>query len=248
MPASAPRKRATAATATCSRKAPPASRSRSTCPRRWAWIPTIRWPRRSGTGRRGDFLAGRHGAAFDGIPLQDVSTSMTINSTAAILLAFYALVARAAGRGPAQTLRHDPERHPEGVHRARHVHLSAAAGDAHHHRHLRLGRPRDARVEHHLDQRLSHPRSGLHRGAGTGVHVRQRDRVYRGGDRGRACGRFVCAAALVLLQLAQRFSGGDREIPRGAAHLRPADARPLRRAGPALARCCASTCRRPGRR
>jgi len=34
---------------------------------------------------------------FDSIPLQDVSTSMTINSTAAILLAFYALVARRQG-------------------------------------------------------------------------------------------------------------------------------------------------------
>jgi methylmalonyl-CoA mutase N-terminal domain/subunit len=34
---------------------------------------------------------------FRGIPLQDVSTSMTINSTAAILLAYYALVARQQG-------------------------------------------------------------------------------------------------------------------------------------------------------
>src|SRR5436309_114216 len=34
---------------------------------------------------------------FDGIPLQDVSTSMTINSTAAILLAYYALVASRQG-------------------------------------------------------------------------------------------------------------------------------------------------------
>ncbi|SPE29175.1 Methylmalonyl-CoA mutase [Candidatus Sulfopaludibacter sp. SbA6] len=34
---------------------------------------------------------------FDGIPLQDVSTSMTINSTASILLAYYALVARRQG-------------------------------------------------------------------------------------------------------------------------------------------------------
>jgi len=34
---------------------------------------------------------------FRGIPLQDVSTSMTINSTAAILLALYALVARQQG-------------------------------------------------------------------------------------------------------------------------------------------------------
>src|SRR6516162_6490420 len=34
---------------------------------------------------------------FDGIPLQDVSTSMTINSTAAIILAFYARVAARQG-------------------------------------------------------------------------------------------------------------------------------------------------------
>ncbi|HYW41758.1 MAG TPA: methylmalonyl-CoA mutase family protein [Bryobacteraceae bacterium] len=37
---------------------------------------------------------------FEGIPLQDVSTSMTINSTAAILLAYYALVARRQGADP----------------------------------------------------------------------------------------------------------------------------------------------------
>src|SRR5262245_22539719 len=34
---------------------------------------------------------------FEGIPLQQVSTSMTINSTAAILLAWYVLVARRQG-------------------------------------------------------------------------------------------------------------------------------------------------------
>src|SRR3954470_2000922 len=37
---------------------------------------------------------------FREIPLQRVSTSMTINSTAAILLAFYALVARRQGADP----------------------------------------------------------------------------------------------------------------------------------------------------
>ena len=36
---------------------------------------------------------------FDGIPLERISTSMTINSTAATLLAFYVLAARRAGRG-----------------------------------------------------------------------------------------------------------------------------------------------------
>ena len=38
-----------------------------------------------------------------------------------------------------QTLRHGPERHSQGIHRARHLYLSAAPGDAHHHRHVRLG-------------------------------------------------------------------------------------------------------------
>ncbi|MGE5644461.1 MAG: methylmalonyl-CoA mutase [Acidobacteriota bacterium] len=37
---------------------------------------------------------------FDGIPLERVTTSMTINSTAAILLAFYVLVARRQGADP----------------------------------------------------------------------------------------------------------------------------------------------------
>src|SRR5271170_5549682 len=37
---------------------------------------------------------------FEGIPLVDVSTSMTINSTAAILLALYLLVARRQGADP----------------------------------------------------------------------------------------------------------------------------------------------------
>lgn len=39
---------------------------------------------------------------FEGIRLEDVTTSMTINSTAAILLAFYVLVARKQGADPAK--------------------------------------------------------------------------------------------------------------------------------------------------
>ena len=37
-----------------------------------------------------------------------------------------------------QAVRHDPERRAEGVHRARDLHLSASASDAHYHRYLRL--------------------------------------------------------------------------------------------------------------
>ncbi len=75
---------------------------------------------------------------FDGIPLDSVSTSMTINATAAILLASTSPSAKKQGVAAGQTSGHDPERHPQGVHRARHLHLSARAVAAAHHRHLRL--------------------------------------------------------------------------------------------------------------
>ena len=62
---------------------------------------------------------------LDGLPLGEVTTSMTINATAAILLAFYVAVADERGIPRAQARRHGPERHPQGVHRARDLHLPA---------------------------------------------------------------------------------------------------------------------------
>ena len=75
---------------------------------------------------------------FDGIPLDRVSTSMTINATAIILLALYVAVGAAAGRGAPPVIRDDPERHPEGVHRPRHLHLSAGAVAADRDGHIRV--------------------------------------------------------------------------------------------------------------
>ena len=49
---------------------------------------------------------------FEGIELQRISTSMTINSTASILLAFYMLVARKQGADVTEDLRYGSERHP----------------------------------------------------------------------------------------------------------------------------------------
>ena len=111
---------------------------------------------------------------FDGIPLDRVSTSMTINATAIILLSLYVAVARRQGVAPRAALGHGSERHPQGIRRARHLHLSAARVAAHRHRHLRVLRARDAELEHDFDQRLSHPRSGIDGGAGGRVHVRAR--------------------------------------------------------------------------
>ncbi len=69
----------------------------------------------------------------------------------------------APGRQRAQALGHHSERHFEGVHRARHLYLSAAPGDAHHHRSVRVGGRRTAGVEHDFDQRLSHSRGRIDR-------------------------------------------------------------------------------------
>ena len=171
---------------------------------------------------------------FREIPLRDVSTSMTINSTAAILLACYAQVASRQGADRKRlsgTVQNDILK--EYIARGTYIYPPRPA--------MRIvtdifawAGARDAGVEHHLDQRLSHPRSRLDRRSGTGLHLRQRHRLYRGGHRGRVDGGFLRAPALLFLQLAQRFSGGNRQVPRRAPHLRALDARPLRRPRPAL--------------
>ena len=116
---------------------------------------------------------------FAGIPLGEVSTSMTINAPAALLLLLYELVAEDAGRAGDRAARHRAERHPQGVRRARELHLPAAAVDAAHDRPLRLLRGADPALEHDLDLRLPHPRGRLDRGAGARVHARERDRLLR---------------------------------------------------------------------
>ena len=158
-------------------------------------------------------------ALFDGIPLDRVSTSMTINATAIILLALYV-----GGRAPAQgvaldrlsgTIQNDILK--EYIARGTYIYPPRPS--------LRIVTDIFAwcerelpRLEHDLDQRLSHPRGGIDGRAGSGVHARQRDRVRRGGARPRACDvNRVRPAALVLLRRAQRFARGDREVPRGAA-------------------------------
>ena len=67
---------------------------------------------------------------FDGIDLGAVSTSMTINSPAAILLAMYVAVADRHGTPAHRAQRHPAERHPQGVPGTERVHLPAAALDA----------------------------------------------------------------------------------------------------------------------
>ena len=61
---------------------------------------------------------------FAGIPLERVSASMTINATAAILLALYFAVAEKQGAGSCAAFGNGSERYSERIHRARHLHLS----------------------------------------------------------------------------------------------------------------------------
>ena len=104
---------------------------------------------------------------------------MTINAPAALLLLLYELVAEEQGVRGRAAPRHGPERHPQGVHRARELHLPAAALDAADDRPLRLLRRAAAELEHDLDLRLPHPRGRLDGGAGARLHARERDRLLR---------------------------------------------------------------------
>ncbi len=123
---------------------------------------------------------------FEGIPLDQVSTSMTINATAPILLLLYELVGEEQGARCVGALGHGSERSAEGVRRARDVHLPAEAVDAPDHRPVRLLRRADPEVEHDLDQRLPHARGRCDGRAGDRVHARERHRLRAGGDRRRA--------------------------------------------------------------
>ena len=192
--------------------------------------------RRGGPRRRRDRLARGHGGALRRHPARSVSTSMTINATAIILLALYVAVAERQGIALG-AVGHDSERHPQGIHRARHLHLSAAAS-------LRLVTDIFAFCERELpkwntilDQRLPHPRGRIDGGAGSGVHARERHRLRRGRRSTPASTSTLRRAAVVLLQRAQRLPRGGREVPRGAPAVGAHHARPLRRHEPARSSC-----------
>ena len=73
-------------------------------------------------GHQGDMRA-----LLDGIPLDRMNTSMTINATAAWLLALYIVTAEETGVDAGGAPGHDAERHHQGVPLARHLRLPARA-------------------------------------------------------------------------------------------------------------------------
>ncbi len=130
---------------------------------------------------------------FDGIDLTKISTSMTINATASILLALYVAVARRQGadiRKLSGTVQNDVLK--EYIARGTYIY-PPQPGHAHHHRHVCLDERKRARVEHDFDLRLPHARGRLDRGAGSRVHAGQRHRLRAGGHRRRARRRQICA-------------------------------------------------------
>ena len=75
---------------------------------------------------------------LDGIPLDQVTTSMTIDSPGRDYLGDVYRRGREARRPTGGARRYDPERHPEGVHCTKGVSVPAGAFDAAGHRHHRV--------------------------------------------------------------------------------------------------------------
>jgi methylmalonyl-CoA mutase, N-terminal domain len=132
-------RRRTGATSTCSSRGRRGSASRSTSRRSWATTATTRarWARWASAAWRSS-LADME-TLFDGIPLDQVSVSMTINGPAIMLFCFYVVAAEKQGVAPAAAPRHGPERHPEGVPGAARVDLPARAGAEADRGHVRVG-------------------------------------------------------------------------------------------------------------
>ena len=97
-------------------------------------------------------------ALCDGIPLDEMNTSMTINATAAWLLALYVDGRRGERNRALEPQGHDPERHHQGVPVAGHLRLPAGALDAADRRHGGVHGQRGAELE--PDQRLQLPPPG----------------------------------------------------------------------------------------
>ena len=188
---------------------------------------------------------GREGVAIDslddmetlfaGIPLDEVSTSMTINSPAAMLLAFYLCVGEEQGvpraelRGTIQT-----DILKEYIAQKEWIFPPEPS----------------MRLVTDMVEFCAREMPKWHPISISGYHIREagstaaqelaftlagRLHLRRVGARARPRRRRLRAAALLLLQRAPRLLRGDRQVPRRPPHLGEGAARALRGEGPALA-------------
>ena len=194
---------------------------------------------------RSEGEVGREGVAIDtlddmetlfgGIDMGEVSTSMTINAPAAVMLAFYVVAAERQGVGAerlAGTIQTDILK--EYIAQKEWCFPIDPA--------MRLVTDMVEFCARRMPRWHPISISGYHiREAGSTAQQELAFTLKDGftyveeGDRARPrCGR-VRAAAVVLLQRAHRLLRGDRQVPRGAADLGARAARHLRRARRALA-------------
>ena len=169
---------------------------------------------------------------FQDIPLEGVSTSMTINSTARYSAGLLRTGGAAAGRGPPQTpgtIQNDILK--EYIARGTYIYPPRPA--------MRIITDIFAWAGREMPEWNTISISGYHiREAGStamqelAFTFANAIAYIEAALARRPGGGFLRAAALLLLQLAQRFSRRDRQVPRRAPHLRAPDARPFRRKDP----------------
>ena len=130
---------------------------------------------------------------------------------------------RGARRAAGETRRHDPERHPQRIHGAQHLHLSAEAIAAHHLRYFRLHLGAYAEIQFDLDLRLSHAGSRSIGRSRARLHARRRRRICARGAHRFARRRPLRAAAFVFLRHRHELLHGGGEAARRARALGEAD-------------------------
>ena len=185
---------------------------------------------------------------FDQIPLDQVSTSMTINAPAAILLLLYELVGEEQGVTSEQlrgTVQNDILK--EYAARGNFIYPPVGA--------MRLTTDIFAYCHKHVPKWNTISISGYHmreKGCSAVQEVAftlsNGDRLRAGRDRRRPRGRRVRAPARLLLQRAQQRLPGSRQVQSRAQDVGRDHARPLRRHRTRARRWCASTPRPAARR
>ena len=175
--------------------------------------PSARGGRR-GQGRRVDLLGGGHEGALQRHSAgQDVGVDDHERRRAADPRLLHrdgpgaGLHARPAGR-------YDPERHPQGVHGAQHLYISARVLDADHRRHLRVHLEEHAQVQLNLDFGLPHAGGGRHERHRAGLHAGRRSGVPARRYQCRHVGRRLRTAPVVLLGHRHEPLHGDRQDAR----------------------------------
>ncbi len=184
---------------------------------------------------------------LDGLPLGEVSTSMTINATAPILLALYVAAAEAQGVERAAisgTTQNDILK--EYIARGTYIFPPRPS--------MRLVTDVFEYCARELPKwntisisRLPHARGRGDRRPGAGVHAGRRDRLRRGGRRPRARRRRLRRTPVLLLRRLVGAVRGGRQVPRRPPDVGHDHARAVRGNEPPLDGSAASTSRPRGR-